>query len=1118
MITWCGDGVVDNYRDVGTNTQIREVCDPGDTRNKEGWGANGGTCSNTCQPVDNPDPAVCTDIDVKPTSGEAPLPSNFTCNATDASSYRIVVKNGSTTLKTINKKNGSYTFTNAGNYTVQCYVDGNTTSNACKKTVTVGEPEPENYDLALRKTLSSTTPGPFNPGDDVRFNVRVFNQGDIASGQIQVTDYIPNGLTLIPGNGWTQSGNKATRTISSIGAGNDRNVTISFTIDSDAAGTIRNFAEISSDNGDDCDSNPDSINGGSETWETTGMIDDEIGGGCNSGWDEDDHDVAVIIVEDDILNPDVVLTKELAPGQSSVVLPWEDIEYSIVVTNTLSGRAEGYEVFDYFPSELTLNDTDWTVISTWVARYNNTIDLDGGESVELRVTFTLNNSAQGTILNRACVWAESDPDCVPDECDVNDAGLCCDITNEQYDEEGCSVVTTPSININKLDANPTLDLDWNVWNDTQKVDKGNKAVFSIRVTNDGPVSLDTIVLTDARALNCAGSVTLPGTYPSTWIGFITGGSGSLSDTVLEPGEWFEYTCEKLNTQSDYINTAAVTAEAVETDIQVNDDDTSSVDTENGGGNGWTQCTWSSQSGSVVTCTWRSTADSFYLKCGSVIMDPVNATTVFGKRQATFNCSLNAYQCYSDDNSVPTGATKTSEWFKNQAWRTSTACRQDGPGGWTCGNGIREWSEQCDMGSDNGALVWGASYCEPSTCRIRRWTCEDTNTCTQTWPNGGDMTFWLSAKSIIGHGTDPLEWMGSISLTNDSDYDLVFSDLCVKRADSSEKKWTEQALKSGNASGEYCADITSEVIYPYETITLDEFGVTPDYEWNKNGVSGDSYGDTTLIASVKANGIDYSNAYFAERADIRVAKPAVVTTGGGASYIKTTTTSDVAEIKDNATGNTNFVGTSVGDGVSSNTQEVTSTNAVDAAEEESNEYKQAVESVTDTTATTTSTVSSFVDTNKYNGLDNVYIIKGKNVTLDSMPSQVNESTTFIVEGGNLTITGDMVTNENVAFVVKGGNIIIKSDVTQIDGTYISIPVWANGGNISSEASADQLVVNGSLYGNIDNLVANRYYISDDSSGQLWVGTIVSFGSSLFSKPAPLVSQFVGEYLESEKVAK
>lgn len=191
--------------------------------------------------------------------------------------------------------------------------------------------------------------------------------------------------------------------------------------------------------------------------------------------------------------------------------------------------------------------------------------------------------------------------------------------------------------------------------------------------------------------------------------------------------------------------------------------------------------------------------------------------------------------------------------------------------------------------------------------------------------------------------------------------------------------------------------------------------------------------------MKANGIDYSNAYFAERADIRVAKPAVVTTGGGASYIKTTTTSDVAEIKDNATGNTNFVGTSVGDGVSSNTQEVTSTNAVDAAEEESNEYKQAVESVTDTTATTTSTVSSFVDTNKYNGLDNVYIIKGKNVTLDSMPSQVNESTTFIVEGGNLTITGDMVTNENVAFVVKGGNIIIKSDVTQIDGTYISIPV-------------------------------------------------------------------------------
>jgi hypothetical protein len=84
---------------------------------------------------------------------------------------------------------------------------------------------------------------------------------------------------------------------------------------------------------------------------------------------------------------------------------------------------------------------------------------------------------------------------------------------------------------------------------------------------------------------------------------------------------------------------------------------------------------------------------------------------------------------------------------------------------------------------------------------------------------------------------------------------------------------------------------------------------------------------------------------------------------------------------------------VGDGVSSNTQEVTSVDAVEAAVEENDEYKQAVEDVTEVTAPTTSTVTSF--TTKYNGLDNVYIVKGKNVELSSLPA-ITKSTTFIVE--------------------------------------------------------------------------------------------------------------------------
>ena len=59
------------------------------------------------------------------------------------------------------------------------------------ETIAIVEPA---YDLALVKTLAST--GPFNTGDSVTFTITVENQGTIDSGEIQIIDYIPRGLTL----------------------------------------------------------------------------------------------------------------------------------------------------------------------------------------------------------------------------------------------------------------------------------------------------------------------------------------------------------------------------------------------------------------------------------------------------------------------------------------------------------------------------------------------------------------------------------------------------------------------------------------------------------------------------------------------------------------------------------------------------------------------------------------------------------------------------------------------------------------------------------------------------------------------------------------------------------
>lgn len=80
------------------------------------------------------------------------------------------------------------------------------------------------------------------------------------------------------------SGTKAVRTINSLTAGQEKVLSISFDIATDAPNNIKNVAEISNDDGSDCDSIPDNIDG-NQPGETmaTGMIDNNIGTSCEPG-------------------------------------------------------------------------------------------------------------------------------------------------------------------------------------------------------------------------------------------------------------------------------------------------------------------------------------------------------------------------------------------------------------------------------------------------------------------------------------------------------------------------------------------------------------------------------------------------------------------------------------------------------------------------------------------------------------------------------------------------------------------------------------------------------------------------------------------------------------------
>ena len=63
----------------------------------------------------------------------------------------------------------------------------------------------QDFDLAVTKILSPFTLDPFLPGSTVIFDVTVYNQGTLDATNVQLTDYIPTGLTLSSAD-WSGSG------------------------------------------------------------------------------------------------------------------------------------------------------------------------------------------------------------------------------------------------------------------------------------------------------------------------------------------------------------------------------------------------------------------------------------------------------------------------------------------------------------------------------------------------------------------------------------------------------------------------------------------------------------------------------------------------------------------------------------------------------------------------------------------------------------------------------------------------------------------------------------------------------------------------------------------------
>ncbi|MEL6656096.1 MAG: SdrD B-like domain-containing protein [Bacteroidota bacterium] len=351
------------------------------------------------------------------------------------------------------------------------------------------------FDLALRKTVLSA--GPFEQGSTVMYQIEVINQGSLDATDVEVTDYIPSGMTLADA-AWSPSGSLATRTIAGPIAANGGTATFTITLQVDATfqGTsLTNFAEISDaenalgqadvdsdsnqNNTDDAGGQPNSPADDAVNGDGTGTPGDGV-----AATDEDDHDPANIAVNQVY---DLALTKDLVsagPFQQG-----SNVTFTISVTNEGSLDAANVEVTDR--PDAGFNFVGANVPANVIDNNDGTfviLDLDQGETETWEVTYMIDPGFQGFVLVNEAEITEDDGD---DEDSTPDND---DPTEDDQDDEEVPVEQSASIDIEKAtngqDADNAPGVIIIVPNTPPQV------TWTYVVTNTGTLDLVDVTVTD----------------------------------------------------------------------------------------------------------------------------------------------------------------------------------------------------------------------------------------------------------------------------------------------------------------------------------------------------------------------------------------------------------------------------------------------------------------------------------------------------------------------------------------------------------------------------------------------------------------------------------------------
>ena len=354
----------------------------------------------------------------------------------------------------------------------------------------------EVVDLALVKTTNST--GPFKYGDQVTFDIEVFNQGNVDAYEVVVNDFLPCGYKWLASNepDWTIADTVATTEIAGpIAAGSSVKVSITLEvqacvsdIDGLAQNAWENISEIESfKDVEGEDITQEDIDSEADDDPTNDETEDNINDNTND--DEDDNDPEEIEVFDLAQIKKIVTEGPYMYGDT--------IEYSICVVNQGNITAKDISITDYLPEGLgfdTSLNTGWAETSTDIIEYTIVDLLSREDTICIPIFLTIDmtmgggtdhtNVSEITSANDEDGSPREDADSTPDNDPDNDG----EVTNDSYHDEEDDHDNADLMVVDVALVKSTTD--------EGPFSYGDEITFDIEVFNQGNIDLYNVVVND----------------------------------------------------------------------------------------------------------------------------------------------------------------------------------------------------------------------------------------------------------------------------------------------------------------------------------------------------------------------------------------------------------------------------------------------------------------------------------------------------------------------------------------------------------------------------------------------------------------------------------------------